>query len=808
MLDTEYPSFKDTPFQFTLTKEAAVHNSAIIAAHKYDLLETFKSTTKNTQLAYGSEFRPAKDLEPILHHHQLWNRTKQLLLKGSTIPLLVSNPDLDKKDVTLGLQRGNHKGAKNQPKLLHKLVSKDVDHAFAMPITMETAESIKDGLWAPLNITEQWTINEQGDRIEKQRLTHDQSFMGLESGVSINDNTDEDKLEPLIYGFMFIRLIHMIHAMRLAYPSVAILLCKYDLDSAYRRMHMNAASAAKCLCMTAVCALIYLRLTFGGTSSPAEWCVIIEILTDLGNDIINNPHWDHTHTFAKEPDPSMLRPPLLNPPTDEFVQALPADVHLHLPRHGWVDSYIDDLIGVCLHIGSNAIRTTKAILLAIYIMARPSSSTPPPILHKYLLAIAKMIAEGQQTEVKIVLGWRINTRAFLVQLPQDKFVSYTRQLKEVIRIKKSSNDNLQSIIGRLERVTYAVPHSRFFLNRLRHLQLRTEGQQIVHIPSSVMEDLHIFIIFINYARIGTSINNLVFRRPSHFCWSDSCPFGLGGYTATGLAWRFYIPPSLRSEHTNNVLEFMAAIVTIWIDILTGGLPHFACILGCSDSSSTVGWMHRSNFNQSAKPVHGDLARHLARILMSAHCTLYSQHQKGRFNVIADILSRWFFLTNTDLTHFLHSNYNTQMPTNFRISPLPSVISSWIISTLGKLQKTTACKMKRTKVAREHGNGGCPGWKMWASRETPILLGLPVLKEPDWLEALQSASADANTVLQDTRSHWLQGQSTRPSLTWRRPFRTTTNPTPDLTPMETSTPTSSPSPDHSKNATRKKKRRRR
>ena len=225
-------------------------------------------------------------------------------------------------------------------------------------------------------------------------MTHGQSFIGLGSNISINDNTDEDKLEPLIYGFMFIRLIHMIHAMRMAFPYVAILLCKYDLDSAYRRMHMNAASAVKCLCMTTVCALIYLRLTFGGSSSPAEWCIITEILTDLANDIMNNPHWNHSKTFAKEPDPSKLLPPLLNLPSDKFVQALPANVHLHIPRHGWVDSYIDDLIGVCVHVGDNAIRTTKAILLAIYIMARPSPLTPPLILHKYLISIIKMIAEG------------------------------------------------------------------------------------------------------------------------------------------------------------------------------------------------------------------------------------------------------------------------------------------------------------------------------------------------------------------------------------------------------------------------------
>ena len=198
---------------------------------------------------------------------------------------------------------------------------------------------------------------------------------------------------------MFSRLLHMIHTMRINYPMMVILLCKYDLDSVYRRMHMSAASAAKYICMTTVCALIYLRLTFGGSSSPAEWCIIIELATDLANDIANNPHWYHSKIFAREPDPSRLLPPVLLPASDAFVQGLPSDVHLNLPRHGWIDSYIDDMIGVCVHIWENTVRTTKAILLAIYVLARPSSLNPPPILHRYLLSIVKMIAEGQQSEV-------------------------------------------------------------------------------------------------------------------------------------------------------------------------------------------------------------------------------------------------------------------------------------------------------------------------------------------------------------------------------------------------------------------------
>ena len=115
------------------------------------------------------------------------------------------------------------------------------------------------------------------------------SFPDLASKKSINDRVDIDTLKPLIYGFMFMRVIHMIHAMRFVYPNTTILICKLDLAWTYRRMHLSATTAVKYICSTKICALIYLRLIFGGSFSPAEWCILIELLTDFANDIINNP---------------------------------------------------------------------------------------------------------------------------------------------------------------------------------------------------------------------------------------------------------------------------------------------------------------------------------------------------------------------------------------------------------------------------------------------------------------------------------------------------------------------------------------
>ena len=167
--------------------------------------------------------------------------------------------------------------------------------------------------------------------------------------------------------------------------------------------------------------------------------------------------------------------------------------------------------------------------------------------------------------------------------------------------------------------------------------------------------------------------------------------------------------------------------------------------------------------------------------MQYNSTLYSQHQRGKHNLFADILSRWHFLTTTELTILLQSKFSKQLPTTFKISPLPNEISSWITSTLLKLQRQTQSQTGHIKTETGHGDDGSPGWTEWASKETPTLKGLQYLKKYDWLQVLQSASVEANTVLQDTREHWSLGRSQRPSRVWQRPFRTTIGGTQDSRP---------------------------
>lgn len=132
-----------------MTLDAAKHTSIILQQHDYNMYKTFSTVTTCTQLEYRSKFHPAAELEPILKHHNLWNCTKLILLQGSAITLQQLDPAVYKIYVSLGLKRGNHKGATNQPDPSHTLVSKGLDHGFTIPITTKAASTINMGFWFP-----------------------------------------------------------------------------------------------------------------------------------------------------------------------------------------------------------------------------------------------------------------------------------------------------------------------------------------------------------------------------------------------------------------------------------------------------------------------------------------------------------------------------------------------------------------------------------------------------------------------------------------------------------------------------------
>jgi hypothetical protein len=526
----------------------------------------------------------------------------------------------------------------------------------------------------------------------KFRLTHDQSFEAS-VGLSVNSRVLHDALEPLYYGICLSRLIHYMISVRRRHLTVRILGGKSDFKAAYRRIHLHGDTAEKCAIMYKEFALPSLRLTLGGSPCPNEFCVVSELCTDLANDILHCPHWDPNKD--KSPHVRLLATPRLLDQSIPFGQAKDLDVMIPSDDYGRVDDFIDDGIVVIPDLGENRHRAVPALLLAIHTICCPLSNNEP-ISREDCLSLSKLEEEGTLAEKFIVLGWEINTRLLTLALPSKKFKVWHKDLSTVLKSNKISYKKLETVVGRLNHSATACPIMRYYLNRIRNTLIKWDKASAPkncerYLARTVLDDLQLWTShFLPKIHQGISLNIISFQRPSYMCWSDACPQGLGGYDHKGNAWRFKIPESSRQSvlHRNNLLEFVASLISVWMAITKNYTEKETCFLALGDNSSAVGWLHKSNVDETKNlPLH--IAAHkYAEILLEADCCLYSQHISGTNNNVADALSRRFDLTDKALSSFICSSYTLQVPNKLKIYSLPPEISSWVTSWLQKCREIT------------------------------------------------------------------------------------------------------------------------
>jgi hypothetical protein len=249
------------------------------------------------------------------------------------------------------------------------------------------------------------------------------------------------------------------------------------------------------------------------------------------------------------------------------------------------------------------------------------------------------------------------------------------------RVKEST---LEELIGCLSHVASLMNMLRHFMSRLYQALHRSRHNGWTKLRLSEKEDLIIFQKFLHITTFhGVSMNNLTYRKPTHILRSDFSFFGLGGYNiASGKAWRLEIPEDCRLQTSLNSLEFLAAMISIWIESLDGTIEEDSCILSQTDSTSATGWLKKINFADSeGEIVQLTTARKLASTVIESNSCLYSQWFEGEENQIADALSHDFHLMNSELTYLILDSIPEQTPFGLIIYPVPLDIYSWLICLL-------------------------------------------------------------------------------------------------------------------------------
>jgi hypothetical protein len=676
------------------------------------------------------------------------------------------------------IKRGNHQSTKpsENAKALEKAFNKEIKAQWAIPFTTSVVKMIPGASITPLGVATQWTVNADNERIKKRRTTHDCTFPGT-SGNSCNLRVIPELLEECKYGHALKRFLHGIHNIRYRHPFKVILLSKTDMDAAYRRIHTSMQAAATCMTVVNDLAYLLVRLPFGSSPAPSIFSIISDAITDVAWDLSLDPTWDPN---SQQSNFSFVNhPPTYLPTALSFGQADKLSVNLP-PRDIVSDNFIDDLFQAGVDINDNVERLKHSVPLAMEACFRPPQDEDATKINQ-IINVTKHMAEGILAEIKVILGWMIDTRSFRVELPKEKAQDWLVDIIHCIKKKTVTKGLLETLIGRFNHVGTIIHISRYFLTRLRYrLQQHIDRHKkyTIHLAPWDIEDLELWKFFITHVQSkGVSINNICNTSPSSIIYSDACEWGMGGYTTQGYAWRYYIPTHLQLRGSINLLEFMASIVTIEMSLQEDNHncshPH---ILAFTDNSSAMGWLYHSTFNPVKNQQHDKIARYLAHLLFINEATIYPEHIPGKNNSIADSLSRDFQLSNDNLISLFLSSQETQeqCPKNLKIKSPPIKIISWIVSTLASLTQKEQSLPQPTASTLAALNCSNHSFKT-AESKTHSLIHSAQTKRHSSSQASPTVS-DIITTNPPTKLYSPEALLTPPSQTWYRPSGRTLDPT--------------------------------
>ena len=215
-----------TVFHCDLSKEAAENNLKILSRFNGSL-EHALIADRNSITGAGAEFRPWQVLEHLFHLHPLWDGLRELLTCGATFQAKALDRDTQMRALKEGLAFGNHKGAKRNPTKLNSLLSDEATMSWSIVLPKSFAKSIPGLLINPMNVQKQNTINEMGNPISSERLTHDNSWDHLPDSL-INSRCDLDLHNEVTFGHCLLQNLNYITFLRLRNPTARILITKTD----------------------------------------------------------------------------------------------------------------------------------------------------------------------------------------------------------------------------------------------------------------------------------------------------------------------------------------------------------------------------------------------------------------------------------------------------------------------------------------------------------------------------------------------------------------------------------------------------
>ncbi len=649
------PRPNPSQFEFKNTKAAAQANYDLLKAHDFDLAQILEKE-HNTVTSPAYEFRPREVVEPLLDLSSDATKLKRICFEGIRYPF---RNDVDLSDATrIGdikywLKKGNNKSARGKTTFIQDAITKEIERGWQIAIPRDKCLDIKGLNLVPASVAQKFThVDEHGIVHEKDRLAHD-CTQPAQSGQSVNNMIDDEVMEECHFGNVLTQVVHEVHALRTLHPATPILLSKYDLDAAYRRLSVAINFAL--LCAMAVADMVYIcfRLCFGAKPAPALFSLVSKFVAELAQALCLDETWD----------PKVLQSGMLDAidttpifRTGDFAPAAPL-MFEHIPAEISIRVFIDDLITITLALPDLILRAIHAVPLVLDAVFRPNF-VREFLNRNPILSQKKLWEEGILAERQVILGWLIDTRLMKLFITTQKAKRLLIDIKNMLVIGNAKTvvprKALESLIGKLTDISYIIPEGRFFLNRLRYRhKVIPRGRTFNRFDNMEIKDLNLWMTIVHNltdGNIGRSTNAILETIACILVISDACEHGLGGLiiiNGIAFAWRFELPMDLVGIFSINLLEFIGSY---WGIKRVCQFVRNIKMLTISDSTNSLAWLTANKHNPHLQPMHDDVARAVGKSLIEADNSLLKGHIDGIKNKITDSFSRD---TNIEFEHLIN-----------------------------------------------------------------------------------------------------------------------------------------------------------
>ena len=568
------------------------------------------------------------------------------------------------RDVRLRNLYDNHTSIDDHEPLLLEKLAEDVQKSFALAFPRWIFRFIYGLHLNSMGIN----IREVNGKL-KYRLLNDPStlVLGPSDEGALNDQLnkrDTSEVPTVFIGNCNDRIWTRIYNLRVANPTLRIIIYKDDLVKAFRRIryHPDIANAYAYVFRNYL--VVPIGAIFGGRDSPGYFCMVSELrslasthLSSLAN--ASHPISDSVQFTAL---PSGL-------PCTAIKDSI--NTGLHSKEKGSQPVFVDDTIIVEY---DQLIREAAAssILSANIIFGTPPAVEDPVSKEKFMPFFSHYCE---------TLGLDIDTHLMLVIYPKDKRADLLHKVSQHVWKKgtRTPVKLLAVILGKIRHASQVVPCGEFisfFLQECLNIHVKQFGNKKawskyrqVFINSSAAFALNLLksLLLCESLHVWSRpIGLLVKRDPTFVQLTDASTKGLGGVCFDALNFQWRCPSSLFTldrdpcsyetfaEHDPNphinILEFIAIIIHVYFAILRMKeksikekfLTPNGYILSClADNTSALSWMCHASRSRSF-PIR-NLAQFFVTLLFHANYLFpldcQGDHIPGLENVHSDALSR-------------------------------------------------------------------------------------------------------------------------------------------------------------------------